>query len=763
MKRSLAPTIVAVASVIAVVAVAWWAFAKKTSPGPLHPSHAAVAELRSGEGCIQCHGASSDRGSPGAGGMAADCAACHAPIAAQIASGAGLHGHLDKSVAAECQNCHREHLGAEVALVSAVSFELAGVPDIQKYDHARTGPYTLTGRHAELKCGACHPLDAAAALEKGEHRFVGLTQACTQCHQDTHKGHLGTDCASCHGQAKPFKQAPEFKHPDTFPLVAGHSGRDCAACHKTPGEFKDRKVDCISCHKADYDKTSKPSHAGAGLNTDCAKCHGIEAWNTGVRYEHPETFPLVGGHAKACAECHTTQSPQKLKADCINCHREVYDKTTKPAHALTGLDTRCAECHSVESWSKGVKYAHPQAFPLIGGHEKSACIGCHQPGEPNKRLGHYKKEKSCVACHDSPHDPAFDARAAAMLRTVREPDTCAVCHAPGDRLFADANTRMTVEVHAVTGFPLAAPHQITDCSKCHALPADMAMPGATDRKQRWQRLYPGRPSEECQRCHEDPHKGQFERTSTVGRCLACHEPIRFAPSTFDAAAHNGAGCKFPLAGAHRAVACSTCHKVVDGVRRFVPTATVCSECHADVHEAKFDKQGFPAAVNGKTGCERCHTVESFTRSTWTPADHQRWANYALTGKHVQATCRDCHTRAPGIPYARPPATPRACADCHADPHAGQFRAEAAPANAASDCTRCHTDTSSFKSLAFDHQRDSRFRLDADHARLACAACHKPYPVPGSSRVIVRYKPLGVTCADCHDPRTGGHDAGGTRP
>jgi hypothetical protein len=52
-----------------------------------------------------------------------------------------------------------------------------------------------------------------------------------------------------------------------------------------------------------------------------------------------------------------------------------------------------------------------------------------------------------------------------------------------------------------------------------------------------------------------------------------------------------------------------------------------------------------------------------------------------------------------------------------------------------------------RALRFDHQRDSRFPLDANHAPLPCASCHRT--VQTDQGPMTRYKPLGTTCGDCH--------------
>ena len=82
-----------------------------------------------------------------------------------------------------------------------------------------------------------------------------------------------------------------------------------------------------------------------------------------------------------------------------------------------------------------------------------------------------------------------------------------------------------------------------------------------------------------------------------------------------------------------------------------------------------------------------------------------------------------------------------CADCHRDQHQGQF-----VNGKSTDCARCHG-VEDFHKTRFDHDRDSRFRLDAQHVLLECSKCHKSYDTPFGP--VVRYKPLGVECGDCH--------------
>ena len=126
-------------------------------------------------------------------------------------------------------------------------------------------------------------------------------------------------------------------------------------------------------------------------------------------------------------------------------------------------------------------------------------------------------------------------------------------------------------------------------------------------------------------------------------------------------------------------------------------------------------------------------------------DHGLWTGFALGGAHGEARCSDCH-----VPLRKPDrfgrtwrrAKGKNCADCHKDPHGGQFQMKDH-----TRCERCHESARSFTELSFRHNFDSRFRLDKAHAPLACSECHKPFRKDGVE--IVRYRPMGRKCTHCH--------------
>jgi hypothetical protein len=123
-------------------------------------------------------------------------------------------------------------------------------------------------------------------------------------------------------------------------------------------------------------------------------------------------------------------------------------------------------------------------------------------------------------------------------------------------------------------------------------------------------------------------------------------------------------------------------------------------------------------------------------------DHGTWTGFALEGRHAAAACEACHVPSPrdasGRAFGR--ASGSRCSDCHLDPHVGQF--------ASRSCEECHTSSEGWSELRFDHARDSRFPLDQNHVQLACAACHRPWPLANGGSAV-RYKPLGTTCVECH--------------
>ncbi|MEJ2678623.1 MAG: hypothetical protein P8174_06055, partial [Gemmatimonadota bacterium] len=166
-----------------------------------------------------------------------------------------------------------------------------------------------------------------------------------------------------------------------------------------------------------------------------------------------------------------------------------------------------------------------------------------------------------------------------------------------------------------------------------------------------------------------------------------------------------------------------------------PLASRCLSCHQDEHDGVFVK-------NGGGDCGGCHRQTAWLPVQYDAARHNREASFKLVGAHLTVTCDACHKPTGREAGFRLKAS--ACADCHQsdNPHGDQFAGRA--------CDACH-DQDSFRIARFDHGK-TRFPLDGAHAGAACGACHKPVKAP-SGGTMIRYRPLGTKCEDCHGGST----------
>jgi hypothetical protein len=223
----------------------------------------------------------------------------------------------------------------------------------------------------------------------------------------------------------------------------------------------------------------------------------------------------------------------------------------------------------------------------------------------------------------------------------------------------------------------------------------------------------------------------------------------FEPPRFSIEDH--ARTRLPLTGAHLAVACDACHREVPverlraiGIRpppgsparteqlRFASTA--CSTCHADPHGDRTARHG---------SCESCHATDAWAAVRF---DHGK-TGVALLGAHARVPCRACHPGEGGtLTFA---GRPKICAGCHDDPHEGQF-ARRFGRDGRTDCAACHEPTS-WRSMRFDHDRQTSFALQGAHHDVPCAQCHLR-EVDG--RRIMKYSGLGRACSACHGAESG---------
>lgn len=665
-----------------------------------------------------------------------------------------------------------------------IASSLVGVGAVAVVDLGRSMPGELAAVHGRVEaleggkdCAACHGGwfetmgDACLAchetigqhleLNVGMHGRLAAVEAdrCSTCHSEHHGARF--EMVNRQSFARAGVADPKaFDHGMVgFEMVGRHLELDCSECHEHAEvellpegatRFVGLNSDCASCHE--------DPHEGA-MRQACSNCHAQTGFEERHFPRHGEFFPLFGAHAQAgCLDCHEPEGAHSLAAqmagtsppgerECAECHGAPHSQaflSGNARHAQLPEESVCAACHDPQAFAFGSEapvlsgLQHAQAgFALDAPHDGLECFACHGPEGASFELRHPGREADdCASCHETPHGSQFEGDPFSR-------GSCVVCH--GRERFEPHGFDATM--HAEAAIELDGAHAGLECAECH----DASEPEGP-------RLFRGTP-DRCESCHDDAHAGFFDgfaaqlASAEGGTCATCHSTEDFAELSaggFEHAPWTG----FDVRGAHAQNACESCHRPSPEPdelgRRFGRVSEHfgdvegCASCHGDPHGGEFDGPGKPRVVGDRESCSRCHGELSFRELPF-GFDHELWTEFELVGRHGQAACSACHaplrrTEASGRTWERARGTE--CASCHEDPHGGQFEVEGAV-----DCGRCHVDSRPFRDVVFRHNLDSRFALDETHAGVECAACHRAEVVAGVE--VVRYRPLGSECADCH--------------
>ncbi len=480
---------------------------------------------------------------------------------------------------------------------------------------------------------------------------------------------LSEPCASCHTEStwNELREPLQFDHSVTgFALRFGHAGAQCADCHGSL-VFSRVGTACADCHE--------DPHAG-NLGQRCETCHAPKGWeNRRTIFDlHSATlFPLTGAHQSAdCFACHRDEpslSFASTPTDCFACHREDYLATRQPDHPRSGFSTRCAGCHSTNSWQGaqfgfGPDFDHDIFFPITGAHRGLDCESCHANGFAGTPT-------TCIGCHQADYDATVDPNHA----TAGFPTDCESCH--------DTQSWLGATFDHDQFFALTGAHRGASCESCHA-----------------DGLYAGTPTD-CVACHRQEYDATTEpQHASAGfstNCQSCHDT-----STWEGAVFNH-DTVFALTGAHRATDCEACH-IND---TFAGTPRDCYACHTNDYNGTTDPNhraaGFP------TACEECHDTTNWNNARF---DHDQF--FRLDGAHARVSCDSCH--ADGFA-----GTPTNCFACHATDYEQTTDPNHRAAGFPTTCEDCH-DTSDWENADFDH--DKFFPISrGPHSRIACAECH----------------------------------------
>lgn len=458
--------------------------------------------------------------------------------------------------------------------------------------------------------------------------------------------------------------------------------------------------------------------------------------------------PVIQGHAKyenECDKCHSPFSKQSQNDQCMECHKEARAdvKDKKGFHGrLPKINTElCRVCHTdhrgrdfnIVLLDKAT-FNHDQTdFALRDSHKKVSCASCHDPKKKFREAA-----GKCVDCHekDEPHNGKLGKK-------------CEICH-------KETRWKDFFFDHSRTDFALKGKHVGVDCASCHI-------------NERYKNI-----TKKCSECHrnDDKHKGTYGE-----KCENCHIENGWSQIKFD----HDKDTKFKLEGGHQRVSCGQCHKSDDLYKEKLKND--CVTCHKlkDEHKGLYGKK-----------CQDCHVAKAWTEIKF---DHDKDTKYKLKGKHKKVGCVDCH---PGDLYKDK--APKECYGCHRqdDVHDGQqgkqchkchsedgwikkvdfdhdltkfpllgahstlaceechtttnfqdAKKECVACHAKDDvhkkkqgprCERCHN-SSDWKLWIFDHDKDSKFKLEGAHKKQACDSCHRE---PVKDKIE-----LPKDCYSCH--------------
>ncbi len=410
---------------------------------------------------------------------------------------------------------------------------------------------------------------------------------------------------------------------------------------------------------------------------------------------------LAGGHAHLdgdahCSDCHTA-GRQIENGKCTACHDDV-GATLARGTGLHGRNYKgqsCANCH-VDHRGRGSRLIrwNPRSFDhalsgwkLQDAHAGLDCNSCHNRVNRRGAKTYLGLSSSCASCHQDPHKGRFG-------------NECLDCHNQG-RFDVVALHDFN---HDLARFKLLGAHQKVDCAKCHGVPAKYQLP--------FQR---------CGNCHEDPHAGRFGDV-----CTGCHNNDSWKSIDMKRSAHPG----LSLFGGHSKASCKQCHD--RGLLKKPSRGTRCVGCHAPIHEANFGNN-----------CAQCHKgIKWLGLPRQVGLDAHDKTPFALTGKHVDVACTECHSpelipqkRFRELKFER-------CIDCHDDKHQGEFSARNG-----GECGACHTDAG-FRPSQFGVQlhATTAFPLIGNHQAVPCGTCHDNF----KQKQRLNWKLENQKCEKCHD-------------
>ena len=556
------------------------------------------------------------------------------------------------SLKIDCSDCHTT---GSWEFISASS----------NFNHSTT-TFVLEGQHQFVDCRSCHVSMV----------FSEAKTNCVDCHTDMHNNTLGLDCARCHTpKTWIIENVTDLHQQSRFPLLGAHRIANCIDCHLSSSnlDFSLLGVECIDCHRQDYNQTTNPNHVQANISLNCIECHKIDAMDWNASSFNHDFFPLIKGHEVAdCITCHTSGILESIPKDCYSCHQADFEGSSNPSHRILGFSTTCEDCHTIDpNWTPATFEDHDlQFFPIYSGKHRGEwdrCSECHT------QSGNYSAF-SCIDCHAHNQSDMNSAHQGLDNYTYNNL-ACMACHPSGsaDEIF-DHNT---------TAFPLKGQHRTTICTDCHT--------------QGFSNI-----SSECVACHTENYNQALDpRHIEAGiskECKECHDENAWKPSSFN----HTVTSSFELSGGHAGRQCSDCH--------IGTTTDAVNDCFA-CHKTNYNEAKEHISLSFSHNCLDCHNTTDWKLFTF---DHNTTA-FALTGSHVSVSCESCHTEV----YA---GTSAICNSCHLDNYNAATDPSHTGAGISTNCEDCHN-AIDWKPSIFNHLTTSGFELSGGHSGRQCSDCH----------------------------------------
>ena len=347
-----------------------------------------------------------------------------------------------------------------------------------------------------------------------------------------------------------------------FPLIGMHRTVSCSECHPE-GVMKGTPTACEACHW--YRKQDDRYQLQLGIH--CEECHTPSGWKPikpdAWSHEQDGGFLLEGVHKTLdCFQCHKGRIFSSQSNECMDCHREDYNRVDDPNHVLEQFPTDCRICHNMNHW-EGAIYAH-LIFPLNGMHKTAACNSCHQN---NQYSG---TPTDCIVCHLAEYNNTTSPNHI----QANYPTDCEICH--GNSAVDWYGAKLDHDQF----WPLKGAHRRLDCIVCHST-------GYTI-------------SSDCVNCHLDDYNNTTDpdhrKAGFHTDCEVCHlsESQTWSQAVFDHI--------FPIfSGHHQSLSCSDCHRTANYIE------FSCIDCHEHSKDLMDNKhKDIGGYIYDSLACYSCH-------------------------------------------------------------------------------------------------------------------------------------------------------------